>query len=178
MRRPALTWIAAALGLVATGCGDAKLETRTLCYTVNDVAIPGASGSGKVAIDLGYDVAATLPDLTSPGVTYTLTLQHLELLPSKGSPVTDLGGLTELDVSILPPGGSTLPAVQLIRYVESAGAHPTRIQAAAERQPNLRPYLASGQLGFQVQAAGTLPTVAWGADATACFLLDVNVRSP
>ncbi len=172
--RPA--WIATALGLALAGCGNATLEARTLCYTVDGVAVPGASGSGTVATDLAYDLGTALPDLTRPGTSYSLTLQEVTLSQGKGSPPSALGGLDQLDVSVLPPSGSSLPEVQVIHYLRKAGSPPAVLQAAAQHQPDLQPYLDGGRLGFHVQATGTLPRDPWTADAQACFLLEVSVR--
>ncbi len=176
MRRPSLTWLATALGLSAAACGDATLEAHTLCYTVSDVAVPGASGSGTIATDLGYDLGSAVPELTRPGTSYSLTLQDVELSPGKGSSASDLAGLQALDVSARPPAGSSLPEAQVIHWVEKPGAHPARIQAAAQSQPDLAPYLAGGVLRLHVQATGTLPPDPWTVDATACFVLEVSVR--
>ncbi len=172
--RPA--WIATALGLALAGCGNATLEARTLCYTASGVTVPGASGSGTVATDLAYDLGSSIPELTNPGLSYSLTLQDVTLSPEKGTTLPALGGLDALDVSVLPPAGSSIPEVQVIHYVQAAGARPAVLHAAAQHQPNLRPYLSGGAIAFHVQATGTLPPDPWTVDAQACFQLQVNVQ--
>lgn len=177
MRRALVACLALAAGPLPSGCGmlDAQLEARTVCFT-RAALIPGASGSGTVETDVGYDVGAELPVLTQPGVSYTLALQELDLSVSPGSTPADLGGLDEVDVSVLAPAGTSLQDTQLLRYRKATDPHPLRIAAAAGKTPDLRPYIAGGQITFHTLASGALPSRPWTADARACFLLDVNVR--
>ncbi len=177
MTRAVLACAAVAAGLLPSGCGllDAQLEARTVCFT-RAALIPAASATGTVETDVGYDVGSELPALTQPGVSYSITLQELDLSVPAGSAPVDLGGVEEVDVSVLAPAGTSLPDAQLIQYRKGADPHPTRIAAAAETSIDLRPYLADGQITFHALGRGTLPDRAWTADARACFLLDVNVK--
>ncbi len=176
MNRLLLACVGAA-GLLLSGCGmlDAQLQARTVCFTRTAV-IPAASGAGTVDTDLSYDVSAELPALTQPGESYSITLQELDLSVPAGFAPVDLGGVDEVDVSVLAPTGSTLADTQLIHYLKGSDPHPTRIAAAAENSTDLRPYIAGGQITFHALARGALPDRPWTADARACFLLDVNVK--
>ncbi len=177
MTRALVACAAVAAGLLPCGCGmlDAQLEARTVCFTRGAV-IPAASGAGTVETDVGYDVGAQLPVLAQPGVSYSISLQELDLSVPAGSGPADLGGIDEVDVSVLAPAGTSLTDAQLIRYLKGTAPNPTRIAAAAERSVDLRPYIADGQITFHVLATGALPDQPWTADARACFLLDVNVK--
>ncbi len=176
MRCALVACLAVAACLLPSGCGlDAQLEARTVCFT-RAALIPAASGSGTVETDIGYDVGAQLHVLTQPGVSYRLTLQELDLSVPPGSPPVDLGGVDEVDVSVLAPAGTSLADTPLIHYLKGADPHPARIAAAAERSVDLRPYLAGGWITFHTLARGALSPQPWTADARACFLLDVNVR--
>jgi hypothetical protein len=155
---------------------DAQLETRTVCFTVTGTPIPASGASGTVEADVEYDLGTALPVLGQPGASYSLTLQELDLSLGQGSAVADLGGVEELDISVLAPAGTSLPEPVLIRYLKGADPHPRRIVAAAETAVDLRPYIESGRVTFQALARGTLPAHPWTADTRACFLLDMSVQ--
>lgn len=167
----------ASIALMTSSCGllDAQLETRTVCYTPTDNVIPGADGSGSVETDLSLDPGSALPVLSQPGASYRLSLQDLELSPGKGSSVTDLGGVDELDVSVIRPAGTSLPELELIHYLRGTDPHPPRIVAPSETGADLAPYLDGGQMAFHVLARGALPDSPWTAVLRACFLLNVKV---
>jgi hypothetical protein len=162
--------------MLLSACGlDAKLEARTVCFT-RAALVPAASAAGTVEADVEYDLGAELPVLTQPGVTYSLSFQELDLSVAPGSAPADLGGVDEVDASVLAPAGSSLADTPVIHYVKGTDPHPTRIAAAAERQIDLAPYVTGGRITFHTLARGTLPSRPWTADARACFLLDVNVN--
>lgn len=178
MRSPSLVCLAIAAGMLAGGCGmlDAQLETRTACLTIGGVPIPGSTASGSVQTGVAFDLGDVLPALSRPGVSYRLTLQELDLSPGPGSTAEDLGGIHELEVSVLAPAGTNLPDPELIHYVRGPGAPPARIAAMAQGDVDLAPYVAGATITFHAVASGTLPAEPWTADARACFLLDIDVR--
>ncbi len=177
-RAPHLLGLLTGVALAASGCGmlDAKLETRTVCFTRADYPIPAAVVPGTLSTDITYDVGNDLPILSDQGVQYTLVLQRAEISVAQSSPAVDLGGVEELGISIVAPAGSPLPEPELVRYVKGAEAHPTTIVAASASGDDLAPYVSGGQITFLATATGALPSRPWAADVTGCFLLTVDVN--
>ncbi len=163
--------------LLLAGCGllDAKLEAKTVCFTMPDYPIPGVP-SGSLSTDIAYDLGQNLPIVSQPDVSYSLVLQSMELSVGAGSPSVDLGGFEQVDIAVLPPAGSKLPDARLIQYVRGTDLHPKVIGAASSTDQDLAPYVSSGQILFHVDGTGTPPAVSWKADVKACFLLTVDVN--
>ncbi|MGC3997656.1 MAG: hypothetical protein QM767_09260 [Anaeromyxobacter sp.] len=162
--------------LALAGCGiEARMEARSVCVTQDAEAFPGTTAGGTLISQVSYDLGQDLPLVSEPGVDYALQVQHVAVALDSSSHLTDLGGITSLTISALPPGGSGLPEAELASYARGEDLHPTSIQAAGGEGVELRPYIAGGQLRFQIVGNGTLPTQAWTAAVTACFGMKVTL---
>jgi hypothetical protein len=154
---------------------DAKLEARTVCFTLPSYPIPAAPVSGTLSTPIDYDLGNDLPILSEPGVSYSLVLQRARLAVSADSPAVDLGGVDELALSVEAPSGTSLPELALLQYQKGADPHPTALEAASSSDADLAPYLTDGRVRFLATASGAPPDYDWSADFTACFLLTVDV---
>ncbi len=99
--RCALVALAVAVYL-PSGCGS-----RGADGVLQPLPHPRDRGTGRDRYRLRH--AAGLHVLTQPGVSYRLTLQELDLSVPPGSPPVDLGGVDEVDVSVLAPAGTSWP---------------------------------------------------------------------
>ncbi len=162
---------------LVSGCGmlDAKLEARTVCFTLPDYPIPAAIVPGALSTDITYDLGSDLPILSQDGVRYSLVMQRARLTVGARSPAVNLGDIDQLTISVVAPPGSGLPEPELVRYQRGADPHPTAIEATASSDADLAPYVSGGQVRFLASASGALPEHEWSADVTACFLLTADV---
>jgi hypothetical protein len=172
-----LARLALATLLLPAGCGllRAELELKTVCATLPDYAMPATPVSGTFATDLTYDLGADLDVLDDPDFSSSLRLQRLELAVAPGSGAIDLAGVETLSATVLPPGGSALPAVVAARYTRGDAPSATWLAATSLSDADLVPYLTDGKAALHLEATGDMPAEPWTATVTACFLMEVAV---
>lgn len=164
----------AALLLLAVACADVHVDR--VCATTPGFPVPASRGGGApVALgpfDLTFDFGSTLPDLKKSGVHDVHAWARSVALSSTRS----LAFVQRLTVQVVPPAGSSLPAVTLTDFTGTA-SDATALSFPADGT-DLYPYLEAGRLSLTLRGEADpsrLPPTAGTADATLCAEVEGSV---
>lgn len=160
--------------LLLAGCGMlyAEVEIPTVELVLPQETFPGAGSGASFSDDITYDLGKDISLITENDVTVVLRLQSLAIATT----AVDLYAVDSIEVSVVPPAGSSLPPLTLVSYARPAGAtRPIhRIEAAASGDQDLGPYLTAGALTLRASGRGAPPTADWQGEVTAAFYLKVR----
>lgn len=130
-----------------------------------------------VAVTAAYDLAAQIPSLTEPGVTYELRLTDVALtLSTQAGGPSDLSGIVRATVIVgydpAVPGSGTIVAT----YVRppSPGS-PSTVAVSGNANLDLSPYVKTGQLPVRVEVEIDNSMPAFDADILAAFYIRVTL---
>jgi len=176
MRSPATLKVLAAAALATTGCLNADLQSSQVCATTPEL-VPGTpAGPAHPTFSITYDLSNGLSNLDHSGVSGTVLVQHIEISTSASG--VDLSTIQQVDATVLPGPGSTLPPVQLTCTYQppAGGATPVTSIVVPCSDGNVFDYVKGKQLTLQITVtASSLPSTGWEADVGACFSAEVNV---
>ncbi len=184
MRRTA----AALAAVLAAACDGpllfAEVEIPDLRVTLPPQPFP-ASGTGApdqwcdpsgqtdppcVAVNASYDIAARVPAINEPGVTYEIRLTDVAIILSAtpGAPA-DLSGVVSATVRVggdpfVPRSGTVVAS-----YARTPGATPTSIEVSGNANLDLARYLEVGVLPVRVEVVVENGMPAFDANILAAF---------
>jgi len=189
MTRPNVALLAAVLATPLSGCGPmlfAELDVPEVRITLPSQAFPASPAVPAdwcfpdtptcVATELQYQLAAQVPIVNEPGVTYDLRLKRVAIVLTASSAGTDLSGIVSAGIRILDPSGG--PGVVVASYTQDPAAPaPTSLAVSGDPSLDLEPYVRSGNLMARVEFVYDPAhlTPAFDADVSAAFALDVKV---
>lgn len=171
--RPLLLLTGLVLGL--TGCSELlflEIEQPEICQV-----LPGETFSGsEYSRELQIDIQSQLPgiDLSSPqGLQSIFRLTRVDFIARSG--ITDFDFISNADIRILPPEGSSLLPAHVIDYARNGAETGTTLSMTGNEDVDLYDYLTGGDIFVDASLAGTLPSEEWSMDIRVC--LYVNVRA-
>lgn len=178
-----------ALATLLPGCGPmffAELDVPEVRITLPSQAFPASPAVPAdwcfpntpecVATELAYELAAQVPIVDDPGVSYDLRLKRIAIVLTASSAGRDLTGIRSAEIRILDPAGGLGVVVASYAYDPTAPP-PTSLEVGGDPSLDLEPYVRSGILLTRVEFVYDLtrPTPAFSADVSAAFALDVKV---
>lgn len=173
--------LAAALPLLATGCGQvlfAQVDAPAVTVTRDGVAIPALPAGLPLALAIPLDLSPALPG-TAADVTTDVRLTGLSTAIQAGSALADLGAVQGVTVTAEPPPGGAVAATRVCAYTRPSPAPspaPTSLALACDGSIDLSAYLASGALtlAFSATVDPGVSLPSWTAAVTGDFSVTIR----
>jgi hypothetical protein len=173
------------LGLLSVGaCSPffAEVDAPSVCVSVANQAFPGSPIGGTIT----QDVTTNLQDgglfLSDKDTTRSLRVTSAKIASTDG---TDLHGIGQIKLEVLPPAGSGLRAITIVEEAKTLAAPTYEIPLATDPGVELEKYLfatspggSATEITARLTASGTPPPTAWTGSVEACFHVTVSRNFP
>jgi hypothetical protein len=173
------------LGLLSLGaCSPffAEVDAPSLCVSVASQPFPGSPIGGAITQDVSTDLKDGGLFLSDKDVTRSIRVTSAKIASTDG---TDLHGIGQIKVEVLPPADSSLRPITVVEEAKSLPSPTYEIPLAADPSVELEKYLFAAapgsvatQITARVTASGTPPPTAWTGTMEACFHLVVSRDFP
>ncbi|HET8539784.1 MAG TPA: hypothetical protein VFL83_07915 [Anaeromyxobacter sp.] len=129
-----------------------------------------------IQLTIDYDLGGMVPILNEPNVTYNLWLQEVGITLATTQATTDLSGVQQVTISVVPDPADLASAIVVASYVQPQGAPPAQtVTVGGNSNIDLGPYLQAGRLPVRAELVLRSGTPEFTADVTAGFSLFVKL---
>jgi hypothetical protein len=167
---------AALLSLTSCGLFFVQADEPEVCKTFPnqqfDAAPSGFSGTFTYP-PMSFAFGDQLPDFfKSDKFKATFRIRSVQM-----TAVSGVQDLSFIDAATLSLSAAGLPDVKVVNYTRAAGAPASAtIDMVDAAQPDVFPYLESGNASGSFSMTGSLPSVSWAADIRVCFSAEAKFQ--